>query len=114
MNRYIQWNGDVWDVLGTGAQRGDTTFCHLASLSRFQNQRNGANPVQIQDQVPTALLEQCQQPWRQVEVILYLRMVAGYEPQQAGPIRELTNDERYRIIQALRDELAERTTLQGA
>lgn len=113
MNIFIEWDGDVWAVLGTGAQSEDSTFCHLASLSRFQRQRNGANPVQVQDQVPTALLEDCQKPWRLVEIILYLRMVAGYEPQQDGPLRGLTNDERYRIIQALRDELAERTMTKG-
>jgi len=108
MNRFIEWDNDVWEIIGTGAEREKTTFCHLASLTRFHKQENGPVPVQIQDHVFTDQVRTCQQVWKVVEIILYLRMVAGYPPQQSGELHDLTDEQRYRILHALRDELAER------
>jgi len=48
----ISHEGDDWRVLSTGAERDGLVFCHLASTTRFNQQRNGANPVQICDWVP--------------------------------------------------------------
>ncbi len=48
--------GDVWRVVGVGAQRDGNTFCHLASTTRFRQQKNGKNPIQIGDWVDTAVL----------------------------------------------------------
>ena len=49
--------GDVWEVIGVGAQAEGNTFCHMASLTRFRTQKNGKNPIQINDWVDTAVLE---------------------------------------------------------
>jgi hypothetical protein len=49
--------GDAWRVVGVGAQRDGNTFCHLASTTRFRQQKNGKNPVQIGDWVDTEVLK---------------------------------------------------------
>ena len=56
LDKQIVVAGDVWRVLGAGAQRDDNTFCHLASTTRFRQQKNGKNPIQIGDWVDTAVL----------------------------------------------------------
>lgn len=43
----IPHDGDTWRLLSEGASRGGQVFCHLASTTRFRQQRNGPNPVQI-------------------------------------------------------------------
>ena len=48
--------GHAWRVIGVGAQRNGNTFCHLANLSEFRNQKNGRVPVQINDWVDSAVL----------------------------------------------------------
>jgi len=45
----IKHDGDTWNILSEGATRDGKTYCHLASTTRFRQQRNGANPVQICD-----------------------------------------------------------------
>ena len=48
----IEHDGDTWRVLARGVTREDgKTFCHLASTTRSQQQRNGARPVQVNDWV---------------------------------------------------------------
>lgn len=56
LDKHIVVAGDVWRVLGAGAQRNGNTFCHLASTTRFRQQKNGKNPIQIGDWVDTAVL----------------------------------------------------------
>ena len=56
LDKQIVVVGDVWRVLGAGAQRDGNTFCHLASTTRFRQQKNGKNPIQIGDWVDTAVL----------------------------------------------------------
>ena len=48
---------DKWVVIGVGAQRDGSTFCHLASATRGRQQKNGWVPVQINDWVSTEVLE---------------------------------------------------------
>lgn len=48
--------GEVWKVVGVGAQRDGNTFCHLASLGRGRQLKNGWCPVQINDWVDTEVL----------------------------------------------------------
>lgn len=48
----IDHQGDTWRVLSEGASRDDgMTFCHLASTTRFVQQRNGPYPIQACDWV---------------------------------------------------------------
>lgn len=49
--------GDAWRVIGVGAQRDGNTFCHLASVTRGRQQKNGWCPVQINDWVDTKILK---------------------------------------------------------
>ena len=43
----IEYAGDVWRVLGVGAELNGKTYVHLASLVRGVNRRNGWHPVQV-------------------------------------------------------------------
>ena len=58
VGRYIKWDGDTWQVLATGAMRGESIYLHLSSRTRSQPQRNGRNPIQIGDYVPVAIIEE--------------------------------------------------------
>ena len=49
--------GHAWEVINVGAQRDGNTFCHLANLYQFRQQKNGRVPVQIADWVDTAVLK---------------------------------------------------------
>lgn len=49
--------GDTWRILGTGACRNDEVICHLASTTRFHQQRNGRVPVQTQQPVLVEIVE---------------------------------------------------------
>ena len=53
----IEYAGDVWRVLGVGAELNGKTYVHLASLVRGVNRRNGWHPVQMADWIDTGLLE---------------------------------------------------------
>ena len=57
MDKVVVHMGDAWRVVGVGAQRDGTTFCHLASTTRFRQQKNGKNPMQIGDWVDTEVLK---------------------------------------------------------
>jgi hypothetical protein len=57
MDKTIVHMGDAWRVVGVGAQRDGNTFCHLASTTRFRQQKNGKNPMQIGDWVDTEVLK---------------------------------------------------------
>ena len=56
LDRLIVVAGDVWKVIGVGAQTEANTYCHLASTTRFRQQKNGKNPIQICDWIDTAVL----------------------------------------------------------
>ena len=45
-DQIITVRNDVWRVVGIGLEREGATFLHLASTTRFRQQRNGAVPVQ--------------------------------------------------------------------
>lgn len=46
----VEHDGDRWRVIAKGATRGDGyVYCHLASTTRYVQQRNGRRPVQIVD-----------------------------------------------------------------
>jgi hypothetical protein len=46
----IQHDGDTWNLVATGITREDgLTYCHLASTTRFVEQRNGQRPIQMGD-----------------------------------------------------------------
>jgi hypothetical protein len=49
MKILLTHDGDTWEILSEGASRDGKTYCHLASTTRFREQRNGRNPVQIGD-----------------------------------------------------------------
>ena len=50
MDPIINYEGDIWRVIGKGVTREDgKTYCHLASTTRFRHQRNGKCPIQMCD-----------------------------------------------------------------
>lgn len=52
VDQIIEHDGEQWRVIGVGAIREDgATFAHLASTTRFVEQRNGRRPTQINDWV---------------------------------------------------------------
>ena len=62
-NCIIEWDNDTWRVIGSGAIKPNSHECnddsihlHLASTTRFREQRNGRNPLQINDWVPLKVL----------------------------------------------------------
>lgn len=52
----IQHDNDTWNIIGEGATRDGKTYCHLASTTRFRQQRNGKNPIQICDWIDHAVI----------------------------------------------------------
>lgn len=56
INKTIVYMGEVWKVIGVGAQNENNTFCHLLNLHRGRQQKNGWYPAQINDWVDTAVL----------------------------------------------------------
>ena len=61
MDKKIVYMGDVWRVLGVGAQRDGNIYCHLASTTNFRQQKNGAIPMQIGDWIDTEVLKTAKQ-----------------------------------------------------
>ena len=57
IGQIIFHDDDEWVVIGVGAQRDGSTFCHLKSATRGRQQKNGWKPVQICDWVSTEVLE---------------------------------------------------------
>lgn len=43
----VKYDGDTWRVLAVGAQREGEIYLHLASTTRFIEQRNGKRPIQM-------------------------------------------------------------------
>lgn len=54
----IQFEGDTWRVIGMGAKRDGRTYCHLASTTRFREQRNGRVAIQMADWLDDELLSE--------------------------------------------------------
>jgi len=54
----IEHDGDQWRVIAKGATRPEDGFiyCHLASATRFVQQRNGKRPVQVADWISPEVL----------------------------------------------------------
>ena len=50
----IEHSGDTWRILSLGVEDGDRRFAHLASTTRYRQQRNGRVPIQICDWIPNA------------------------------------------------------------
>jgi len=48
--------GQAWRVIGVGTERNGNTFCHLANLYEFRQQKNGKVAIQINDWVDSAVL----------------------------------------------------------
>lgn len=62
-DRIICWDNDQWRVLSQGTMVVDENgndlglvYVHLASTTRFREQRNGRSPIQICDWVPASVL----------------------------------------------------------
>ena len=53
--------GEVWKVIGVGVSTPNNTFCHLMSLDRGKQQKNGWVGHQINDWVDTAVLKAARQ-----------------------------------------------------
>lgn len=54
----INWDNDTWRVLSTGTTDDyGRVYTHLASTTRFHEQRNGKSPIQICDFVPAEVLK---------------------------------------------------------
>lgn len=45
----IELGNDTWVIVGLGVERDGKRFAHLASTTRFRQQRNGKVPIQIND-----------------------------------------------------------------
>jgi|Laugresu1bdmlbsd_1035121.scaffolds.fasta_scaffold59648_1 hypothetical protein len=58
MLELIHHDGDIWAVIGHGVVRDDgLQYCHLASTTRFVQQRNGQRAVQIADWINPSDIE---------------------------------------------------------
>lgn len=55
-DKIIILDGHEYRVVATGAQREDSTYCHLASTTLGRQQKNGWVPAQIGDWVPNQVL----------------------------------------------------------
>jgi hypothetical protein len=57
----VDRDGDRWNIAGVGVTDDQgRVYCHLASTTRFRQQRNGRCPVQSCDWIPSALLQPVQ------------------------------------------------------
>lgn len=52
----IEWEGDVWRVAAVGSVNDGKVYAHLFSTTRFRQQRNGQNPIQMADWLPVELI----------------------------------------------------------
>lgn len=57
MKLTINHDGDTWEIVNQGIKKDDKTFCHLASTTRFRQQKNGKNPIQIGDWIDNTVIE---------------------------------------------------------
>jgi hypothetical protein len=52
----IELNGDTWRVLGLGTRHEGKIYAHLASTTRFIQQRNGQRAIQMADWIDEKLV----------------------------------------------------------
>jgi hypothetical protein len=52
----IELDGDTWRVVGLGVRRDGQVYAHLASTTRFRQQRNGKCPIQMCDFIDEKLV----------------------------------------------------------
>jgi len=48
--------GETWRIVGIGAERNGSTYCHLANLTRGRQQKNGWMPIQVGDWIDSAVI----------------------------------------------------------
>jgi hypothetical protein len=53
---YVTVDGEEYRVVGTGAEKDSRLYCHLASITDFTMQKNGACPKQIMEWIPVEQL----------------------------------------------------------
>lgn len=52
----IRYQNDTWKLLGEGTLKDGKVYCHLASTTRGQQQKNGFRPIQMADWIPQELI----------------------------------------------------------
>ena len=57
IDKQLSYEGDTWRILGIGVTREESVYVHLASTTRFRQQRNGKYPRQIATWIPVSILE---------------------------------------------------------
>ena len=75
----IKHEGDTWKILGQGVSRDGKVLCHLASTTRFRQQKNGPCPIQMMD-------------WIEHERILSAHMQAEEEQRRQAAITSYYED----------------------
>lgn len=57
LDKIIVHMGEVWKVIGVGAQRKGNTYCHLVTPLKSGTNSRGKSTRQISDWIDTAVLE---------------------------------------------------------
>ena len=57
----IEHEGETWKLLSRGISRNGKVYCHLASTTRFTEQRNGRMPMQIGDWIDAEVIARAQE-----------------------------------------------------
>jgi hypothetical protein len=57
LDKTIVHLGEVWKIIGVGAQTEQNTFCLLLNLNRGRTQKNGFCGAQINDWIDTEVLK---------------------------------------------------------
>jgi hypothetical protein len=57
-DKTIKHDNDIWRIVSVGAERDGLVYLHLASTTKFRQQRNGQRPIQMCDWLPVELLAQ--------------------------------------------------------
>lgn len=65
----IKHEGDTWKILGQGASRDGKALCHLASTTRFRQQKNGPCPIQMMDWIEHERILQAEEELRRSAAI---------------------------------------------
>jgi hypothetical protein len=52
----IELDGDTWAVIGLGVRQDEKVYAHLASTTRYLQQRNGRCPIQVCDFISESLI----------------------------------------------------------
>ena len=52
----IHFENEDWKILGEGTVKDGKVYCHLASTTRGQRQKNGFRPIQMAGWVPQELI----------------------------------------------------------